>query len=155
MLNYSGLHLGRSLPLPPSICTQTFNMIFPRAEHTACTTTGGTGERVSKPAPSNTRVLLASENKPFENSSKWAKGNSPSSADLFQSLTHLHSRLVPITGREHCYHFPGRVDKKGWSYTCPSFYISLGFYIKLRKIHSASHGKKCDALKLNHLGKKI
>lgn len=129
-------------------------MISPGAEHTACSTTGGTGEGVSKSTPSSTRILLASENKLFQNSPKWAKGNSPSLADLFQSLTHLHSRLVPITGRELCYHFPGCVYKKGWSYTRPSFYTALGFYIKLHKIHSA-HGKKCDALKLNHLGKKI
>lgn len=146
-LNYLGLHLGKSLPLPASVSIQIYNMIFPRAENTACTTTGGTGERVSKSAPSSTRTLLASQNKPFQYPSKWAKGNSSSSADLFQSLTHLHCRLVSITGRELCYHFPGCVYKKGWSYTCPSFYIALGFYVKLHKIHSVSHRKKCNALK--------
>lgn len=142
MLNYLGLHLGKSLPLPASLSTQRYNMIFPRAEHTTCTTKGGTGEGVSKSAPSSTRILLSSQNKPFQNPSKWAKGNSPSSADLFKSLTHLHSRLVPITGRELCYHFPGCVYKRGWSSTCSSFYIALGFYIKLHKSHSVSHGKK-------------
>lgn len=147
MLNYLGLHLGKNLPLPASISTQIYNVIFPRAEHTACTTTGGTGEGVSKSAPSSTRTLLASQNKPFQNPSKWGTGNSPSSGDLFQNLTHLHSRLAPITGRELCYHFPGCVYKKGWSYTCPSFYRALGFHVKLHKIHSVEHRKKCNALK--------
>lgn len=115
---------------------------------------GGTGEGESIPAWFGTRMLLIAQNKPFQNPSKWAKGNSPSSADLFQSLTHPLSRLVPITGRK-LYHFPGCVYKKGWSYTCPSFYIALGLYVQLNEIRGVSHRKKCDALKLNHLRKKI
>lgn len=154
MLNYLGLHLGKILPPPASISTQIYNMIFPRAEHTACTTAGGTGEGESIPARFGTRMLLIAQNKPFQNPSKWAKGNSPSSADLFQSLTHPLSRLVPITGRK-LYHFPGCVYKKGWSYTCPSFYIALGLYVQLNEIRGVSHRKKCDALQLNHLRKKI
>lgn len=70
MLNYLGLHLGKSLPLPASLSTQRYNMSFPRAEYTACTTTGGTGEGVFKSASSNTRILLVPQNKPFQNPSK-------------------------------------------------------------------------------------
>lgn len=70
MLNYLGLHLGKSLPLPASISTQRYKITFPRAEHRDWTTTGGTGEGVSKSAPCNTRILLASQNKPFQTPSK-------------------------------------------------------------------------------------
>lgn len=73
MLNYVGLHLGKSFPLPANISTQIHNMIFPKAEHTACTTTGGTGEEVSKLATLSTRILLASQNKASQNPSKWQK----------------------------------------------------------------------------------
>lgn len=86
MLNYLALHLGKSLPLPASVSTQRYNMISPRAEHTACTTTGGTGEGVSKPPPSSTRIFLLSQKKPFQNPSKWAKGNSPSQLTYLKAL---------------------------------------------------------------------
>jgi len=78
-------------------------MICRRAEYTpACITTDKTGEGMSKSTPCSARILLASQNKAFQNPSKWAKSNSSFSLDSFQNFTHPCSRLAPITsGREH------------------------------------------------------
>lgn len=96
MLNYVGLHLGKSLLLPANISTQIYNLLFPRTEHTACTTTGGTGEEASKSAPSSTRILLAYQNKAFQNPSKWQR--------QFTILCWLTSNPYPSTLQLSAHH---------------------------------------------------